>query len=446
MEIHKEQIDSLNARVRIDIHKKDYEEKVDTILRDYRKQANIPGFRKGQVPIGLIRKQYGKAVMLEEVNKLIQNNLFTFLDKEGVNFLGYPIPRQDHQVNWEQEDLSFEFELGLAPEFEVDLKFRKPIVQYDIKLDDKTVEERVQNILQQFGEAREKEEVGEKDEVYGLIYAEDLELNNDTYLIRMPQIDSKKAISALKGARSGDTVKIRTKGLFKETYQLASLLGIPVDQADKLNTEFSFTINEIKERIPAEMNQELFDRLFGEGKVQSEEEFRTKIREDIEATYNQQSDQKLMGDITEKLMDTIEFGLPSEFLVKWILNSAKEPMTEEQAREEYQRSERSIRYDLIESRIVKDHGLEVSPDELKRHALGYLMQQMAQSGYSTMHMNEEVLENYARQMLDNEENARQFQREILSKKLLQLFKEKSNLKKKQVSYDNFIKEAYASKK
>ncbi len=446
MEIHKEQIDSLNALVRIDIVKDDYQEKVDTILKDYRKSANIPGFRKGQVPLGLIRKQYGKSVTVEEVNKLIQNNLFTFLDKEGIKFLGYPIPRQDNHVNWEEENLSFEFELGLAPDFEVDLNFRKPIVQYQIKLDDKSVDERIENILLQFGEAKEKEEVGESDEIHGVVFAEDVQIEKESSALRMQTLDSKKAIQTLKGAKKEDTVKLKTKGLFKEKYQLASFLGLGPDEVEKLNAEVSFTINEIKERIPAEANQELFDRLFGEGNVKSEEEFREKIRQDIESTYAQQSDQKLLGDITDKLMDSIEFDLPSEFLVKWILNSAKEPMSEEQAREEYQKSEKGIRYDLIESRIVQDHGLEVSPEELENHAMGYLQQQMAQSGYAAMGMNDDFLKNYARQMLENQENAQQFNREILSKKMLELFKEKSNLKKKQVSYDNFIKEVYASKK
>lgn len=446
MQIHKEQVDALNARVRIEIQKDDYQEKVDTILKDYRRQANIPGFRKGQVPIGLIRKQYGKAVMVEEVNKLIQHNLFTFLDKEGINFLGYPIPRQDHNVNWEQDDLSFEFELGIAPEVNVDLTFKKPIVQYNIKVDDKSVDERVNNIRLQFGEVADKETVTENSEIHGTVFGEGLTVEKETSILRMDQLDSKKAIQQLRGSAKGETVKLKTKGLFKEKYQLASLLGLPMEEVEKLNTEISITIREIKERTPAEMNQEFFDRLFGPETVKSEEEFRSKIREDIEATYVQQSDQKLMGDITDKLMESIEFDLPADFLVRWIRNSSKEPLSEEEAREEYEKSEKSIRYDLIESRIVQDHNLEVSEEELMAQAMGYINQQMAQSGYAAMGLNEELLTNYARQMLENKENAQQFNREILSRKMLELFKEKSNLKKKSVSYENFIKEVYATKK
>ncbi|WP_350290390.1 trigger factor [uncultured Croceitalea sp.] len=439
MNITKEQIDDLNAVVKVAITKDDYQEKVDTILKDYRKQANIPGFRKGQVPMGLIKKQYGKAVLVDEVNKLLQDNLNKYLTEEKLDVLGNPLPKQQDGFDWDNDEFAFEFELGLAPDFKVNLKTKKAITQYKIVADKKMVDEQVERIQKQYGKLISKTEAGKTDEVSGVFKNEAEEIDNKT-TIELDKIKSKKAIDVLVGKKVGDVVSIKTKGLFKEDYLLPSALGITKEKAEKLNVEVSFTIEEINERESAELNQELFDKLFGEGNIKSEKELKARIKEDSEKQFEQQADQKLLNDITERLIDETKFELPTEFLKKWIQVSGENPLSEDEASEEYEKSEKGLRYQLIEGRIINENDLQVQFDELKEFAKGFIKSQMAQYGH--LSPTEEELENVATRVMGNQEEVKRMSEQLMSQKLLDLYKEKANLKVKEVSYDNFIKDAY----
>jgi len=440
MNITKEQIDDLNAVVKVAISKEDYQDKVDQILKDYRKQANIPGFRKGQVPMGLIKKQYGKAVLVDEVNKLLQDNLNKYLTEEKLDVLGNPLPKQQDNFDWENDNLAFEFELGLAPSFEVNLKTKKAVTQYKIVADKKMIDEQVERIQKQYGKLVSKTEVGKNDEVTGTFVNEAEDINNKT-TIEVSKLKAKKAIDSLLGKKVGDAVSISTKGLFKEDYLLSSALGISRDKADKLNTEVTFTIEEINEREPAKLDQELFDKLFGKDNVKSEKELKERIKEDSEKQFEQQSDQKLLNDITEKLIDETKFDLPAEFLRKWIQVSGEKMLSDDEAKEEFERSEKGLRYQLIEGKIIQENNLQVQFEELKEFAKGFIKSQMAQYGH--MDPKDEELEGIAARVLGNQDEVRRLSEQLMSQKLLDLYKEKANLKVKEVSYDDFIKEAYS---
>lgn len=440
MNITKEQIDDLNAVVKVAISKEDYQDKVEKILKDYRKQANIPGFRKGQVPMGLIKKQYGKAVLVDEVNKLLQDNLNKYLTEEKLDVLGNPLPKQQENFDWESDCLDFEFELGLAPNFDVQLKTKKAVTQYKIVADKKMIEEQVERIQKQYGKLVSKSEVEKKDEVTGTFSNEVEDIDHKT-TIEMDKVKGKKAIDTLLGKKVGDSVTLSTKGLFKEDYLLSSALGINRDKADKLDTNVTFTIEEINEREPAALDQDLFDKLFGKDKVTSEKELKDRIKEDSEKQFEQQSDQKLLNDITEKLIDETKFDLPAEFLKKWIQISGEKPLSEDEAKEEFERSEKGLRYQLIEGKIIQENNLQVQFDELKEFAKGFIKSQMAQYGH--MDPKDEELEGIAARVLGNQDEVRRLSEQLMSQKLLDLYKEKANLKVKEVSYDDFIKEAYS---
>jgi trigger factor len=440
MNITKEQIDDLNAVVKVAISKEDYQDKVEKILKDYRKQANIPGFRKGQVPMGLIKKQYGKAVLVDEVNKLLQDNLNKYLTEEKLDVLGNPLPKQQENFDWDNDNLDFEFELGLAPNFDVNLKTKKAVTQYKIVADKKMIDEQVERIQKQYGKLVSKDEVGKKDEVTGFFANEEEDIDHKT-TIEINNIKSKKAVDALVGKKVGDSVTLSTKGLFKEDYLLSSALGIARDKTDKLNIDVTFTIEEINEREPAKLDQELFDKLFGEGKVTSEKELKERIKEDSEKQFEQQSDQKLLNDITEKLIDDTKFELPAEFLKKWIQISGENVLSEDEAKEEYEKSEKGLRYQLIEGKIIQENNLQVQFDELKEFAKGFIKSQMAQYGH--MDPKEEELESIAGRVLGNQDEVKRLSEQLMSQKLLDLYKEKANLKVKEVTYDDFVKEAYS---
>jgi len=437
MNITKEQIDDLNAVVKVAITKEDYQDKVDTILKDYKKQANIPGFRKGQVPMGLIKKQYGKAVLVDEVNKLLQDNLNKYLTEEKLDVLGNPLPKQQDSFDWDQEELDFEFELGLAPSFEVPLKTKKAITHYKIVADKKMVTEQVERIQKQYGKLVSKDVVEKTNEVSGKFFNEAEEIDNQT-LLELDKLKSKKAIDSLVGKKVGDTVTLKTKGLVKEDHLLGSILGISKEKSEKLNIEVSFTITEINEREPAELNQELFDKLFGKDAVTSEKELRQRIVDDSEKQFKQQADQKLLNDVTEYFIENTKFDLPSGFLTKWIQVTGEKELTEEEATEEYQKSEKGLRYQLIEGKVINENNLQVQFDELKEFAKGFIKSQMAQFGQ--LDPQEEELDNIAARVLGNQDEVKRLSEQLMSQKLLNLYKEKANLKTKEVTYENFIKE------
>ena len=439
MNITKEQIDDLNAVVKVAITKDDYQDKVDSILSDYRKQANIPGFRKGHVPMGLIKKQYGKAVLVDEVNKLLQDNLNKYLTEEKLDVLGNPLPKQQDNFDWDQEQLDFEFELGLAPSFEVPLKTKKSLTLYKIVADKKMVDEQVLRMQKQYGKLVSKKEVGKDFEVLGTFKNEVEEIENKTTL-ELDKVKSKKALNSLLGKKIGDIITLKTKGLFKEDYLLSSVLGIPQEKAKGINIEVSFTIDEINEREPAKLDQELFDKLFGKDAITSAKELKDRIKEDSEKQFEQQSDQKLLNDITEYFIENTKFELPTEFLTKWIQMTGEEPLSDDQANEEYEKSEKGLRYQLIEGKIIKDNDIQIQFEELKEFAKGFIKSQMAQFGQ--LNPQEEELDTIAARVLGNQDEVKRLSEQLMSQKLINLYKEKVNLKTKEVTYENFVKEVY----
>jgi len=439
MNITKEQIDELNAVVKVAVTKDDYQDKVETILKDYRKQANIPGFRKGQVPMGLIKKQYGKAVLVDEVNKLIQDNLNKYLTEEKLDVLGNPLPKQRDNFNWDSDDFDFEFELGLAPSFEINLKAKKPIIHYTIVADDKMINEQIERIQKQYGKLINKNEVGAKDEVVGTFTNEAAEIENKA-TISLSELKDKKAITAFMGKKVGDTLSVNTKKLFKEDQDLARAMGVEIEAAKDLNVDVSFSIEEINEREPAALDQELFDKLFGPDVIKSKEELKAKIKEDSEQQFVQQTDQKLLNDVTEDFIDNTKFNLPANFLKKWIQLTGEKVLSDDEATAEYEKSEKGLRYQLIEGKIIQENNLQVQFDELKEFAKGFIKSQMAQFGQ--LNPAEEELDNIAARVLSNQDEVKRLSEQLMSQKLISLYKEKANLKTKEVTYENFVKEVY----
>lgn len=440
MDITKEQIDDLNAIVKVAITKDDYSDKVAKILNDYRRTANIPGFRKGHVPMGLVKKQYGKAVLVDEVNKLLQESLNKYLTEEKLDVLGNPLPKAQDDLDWDNEDFSFEFELGLAPEFNVELKTKKPITHYKLVADDKMVDEQIDSIAKQYGKLISQDEVSEDSEVTGTFTNEEEGIENKATL-SLDKIKGKRNLNKFIGAKVGDTLELKTKNLFEDDHDLMNSLKVDHDQAHDLEIDVNFTIEEANKREAAELNQELFDKLFGEGVVTSTEELRAKIKEDAEKQFVQQSDQQLLNDITEKLIEDTKFDLPAEFLKKWIQATGEDELSIEQAGEEYEKSEKGLRYQLIEGKIIKDNDVQIAYEELKDYAKKYVGMQMAQFGQTNP--DESVLEDIAGRVLSNQEEAKRLSEQLMSEKLINVYKEKANLKVKEMSFENFVKEVYS---
>lgn len=445
MNITRKDIDDLNAVLTVEIAKDDYAPKVDKILKDYRKNANIPGFRKGHVPMGMIKKQYGRAILVDEINKLIQDSIQNYLTDEKLDILGNPIPKNEEEINWESEDYTFEFDLGLTPKFEVDLK-KKETIHYKIVADDEMIDNQVKTIRKQYGKLISKDQVEEGDEITGTFTYEaeedsEIEAIDKTATFATSEIKNKTQLKKLIGAKAGDTLTLKTKGLFVDDHDNQKYLGVSHDQSHGLDIEVTLEITEVNKRELAEMNQELFDKLFGKGEVTSEEELRAKIKEDAEHQFEQQSDQKLLNDVIETLIENTEFDLPEEFLIRWISNAGETELTEEEAKAEYERSEKGLRYQLIEGNLRSENDLNATFEELKQYAKDMIRVQMAQFGQ--MNPAEEELESITARILSNRDEVERMTEQLHTNKMLRFFKENAKLKTKEVTFEKFAKEAYA---
>ena len=439
MNITRENIDELNAVVKVDIAKDDYAPKVEKILKDYRKNANVPGFRKGHVPMGMVKKQYGQAVLVDEVNKLLQENLNKYLTEEKLDVLGNPIPKEQENFDWNKDNYTFEFEVGLAPEFEVSLDLEKPVKKYNIVADDAMIDRQIENIQKQYGKLVSKDEVEEGDIVAGTFKNEEEGIENETS-IELEKIKGKRNLNKFVGAKVGDTITLKTKSLFEDDHDLIQHLKVEHDKAHDLDIEVAFTISEINKRELADLDQELFDKLFGEGKVKTVTELKEKIKEDAEKQFVQQSDQQLMNDVTEALIEKTEFDLPKEFLQKWIRTVGEKPLTEEEAVEEYENSEKGLRYQLIEGKIVKDNDIQVDFETLKNFAKDKIKEQMAQFGQ--MDPSDKELDDIAARILSNQDEVKRLSEQLVNEKLLNFYKENMKFDEKEVTYDEFVKEIY----
>ena len=440
MNITKKEVDSLNALLTVEITKEDYAQKVEKVLQNYRKNANIPGFRKGHIPMGMVKKQFGKAVLVEEVNKLLQENLHQYLTKEKLDILGNPLPSNEDKIDWNAENFSFQFEIGLAPQFKVDLQ-KKATTHYKIVADKEMIDNQVNTIRKQYGKLISKTVVSKGDEITGTFTAPENQINKKT-TFSTENIKGKKQLEALIGAKVGEVITLKTKGLFEDDNDLLKFLGVAPDKATKLDIEVTFTIEEINTREQAELNQELFDKLFGEGIVTSEKQLKEKIKEDAERQFAQQSDQKLLDDVINTLIDNTKFDLPEDFLKRWIKSTGESKLTIEEAKAEYERSEKGLRYQLIEGKLREENeSLQIKFEELKQYANDMIKMQMMQ--YGQMNPTDEQVEGITARIMGNEEEVKRLSEQLNTQKLLQFFKENAKLKVKEVTYKEFVKEAYA---
>lgn len=439
MNITKQDIDALNAIVKIEITASDYQEKVEKVLTNYRQKANIPGFRKGHVPMSFVTKQYGKSAMVEEVNRLLQENLNKFLTDEKLDILGNPLPKQQDRFSWDDADFNFEFELGLAPVFEIDLKPKKAITKYVIKATDKMVTEELQNMQERYGKLKMQTEADENSNLTGTFVNQEKEIEKKA-TFKVSKINGKGNLKLVSGAKVGDVITFNTKDLFTDNHDLMHILGVSHDEAHDLDIDVNFTVEEVSQTELAELNQEFFDKIFGEGAVASEKEFKAKLVEDIEKQFEQQTNQQLINAVTESLIENTKFDLPAEFLIKWISVSGEKPLTLEEAKAEYDKSEKGLRYQLIEGKLIKDNNLGISLEEVKDFAKVFIKMQMAQYGQSNPE--EKQLEDIANRILSNKDEAKRLSEQLLQQKLLDFFKANVNFNAKELSFDEFVKEVY----
>jgi trigger factor len=435
MNVTRKDIDALNAVLTVEVKQEEVAPQVEKVLNDYRKRANIPGFRKGNIPMSVVKKQYGQAVLVDEVNKALQSSLNEYLNKEKLDILGNPLPVPVDEMDWSAPIFSFDFELGLTPNVEVKLPNRKAVTRYEIQADDAFVNEQLERLQKQYGTITPTEEVSKETELtVGVVFEGSEENKSATFSV--DEIKSKRAISAFKKATLGDVVPLSTKGLFKEDHVLQRVMGKLPEKA----LELSLTLQERNNRGLAELDQEFFDKVFGKDAVKTATECKAKLKEDASGHFETQANQKFVNDMTESLIDNTKFSLPDAFLKKWMQTAGENPISAEEAEAEYEKSERGLRYQLIESKLIQDNNLQITREEIETFAKDLLQKQMVQFGRTDV--KEEELNDIAARILGNQEEVKRISDQLMSEKMRQLFLEKGNIKVKKVNYDTFIKEAY----
>jgi len=439
MDIKRVANSAVNEVIVMTIPQMDYKGQVAKRINEKMPLATVKGFRKGAVPKALVEKQYGAALKVEEVNKVVQLALQRYLETERLNLLGSPLPKLSENFSWDAEDLTFEFEIGLVPEFEINLEAKNDIVKYQIIADEKMLESQIAKIQKQYGKIISQTVVAEGNDVSGMFLNADTGIENRTTLEMADFADAEVAKSFI-GKNVGDVIVLSTKNLFTDDHKLMDYLAVAHDAVHGLDVEVTFTIDEVVAHEPAALNQELFDKLFGDGSVSSLEDLKSKIKTDAEKHFAQQAEQKLMADVQDFLIENTKFDLPDEFLIKWLQVNGEKKLSAEEAAIEYSRSEKGLRFQLIEGKALAQSNIQITFEDLKSFTTNNIRQQMAQ--YGNMSPTDEEVEGIVARVLSNQEEVKRLSDQVVADKMLQLFKEKANPSTKEVTYDQFVAAMY----
>ena len=439
MDIKRVATDAVNETIVMTVVHMDYKGQVAKRINEKMPLATVKGFRKGAVPKDLVEKQYGKAIKQEEVQKVVDLALERFVQSERLNLLGTPLPKVNENFSWDAEELVFEYEIGLVPDFTLDLEAKNNIVKYVVTADDKLIDGQVERIQKQFGTAIPQEAVAADSDITGTFTNEEKGINNAT-TIALDMFKVKATADKFIGKKVGDVVTVNTKDLFEDAHQLMDVMKIAHDDVHTIDVDVNFTIEAINGAKLAELNQELFDKLFGAGKVATLDELKLKIKEDAENQFAHQADQKLLADVTESLIENTKFDLPSEFLKKWLQTVGEKKLSPEEAEVEYARSERGLRYQLIEGKAMAESDIKITFEELKAFTSNDIKKRMAQYGQATP--SDEEIQTIVARVLSNQDEVKKLSSRVVADKLLDLFKEKAKPTIKEVTYEEFIAASY----
>lgn len=445
MNISRENIDAVNAILKVDIQKADYEKTVADQLKEYRQKAAIPGFRPGKAPAGLINRKYRIPVLVEEVNKILSKNLSEYLVGEKLNILGEPLPNEVKQksINWESdENFEFAFDIAMAPEINVVLDNKTEIKYYKIAVSEKMIDEQVEMAQSQLGQNLPDDEIKEKSSVRGNFVQLDENGNKtengikaENVLIAIDMIKDDEIKNSFIGKKKDDVVVFDPAKAFENRHEIKHMLKIKQEEADVLNSNFSFTITEILKFEKAELDEDLFKKLYGEETdIKTTEDFRNRIKEEIEANLVYSSNHKFAIDVHDKLIGQNNLELPEAFLKRWLIAINKE-LTVEQIENEFDAFISDLKWQLIKDVIIKENDLKVTAEEVQAFAI-----QMARSQYNQygiFDIPDEQLESFAKMILEKQEETERIYKKLFEDKVINVVKEKVTVAETEVSQEEF---------
>jgi len=445
MNVTRENIDNVNAVLKVSIEKADYEKNVNDQLKEYRQKAAIPGFRPGKVPAGLIKKRFGTAILVDEVNKLLSRKLSEYLVEEKLNILGEPLPNEEQQkaINWEtDESFEFAFDIALAPEINISLDKDNKINYYNIAVSDEMVNEQVENAARQLGQNIPDEVVKEDSSVRGDFVEVDENgeevaegIQTKDVVIAIDLIKNEEIKKELVGKKKDDVVVFDPVKAYENRHEVGHMLNISHEQAHELNSSFKFTINEVLKFEKAELNEDFFKKIYGENtEVKTEDDFRNKIKEDLASNLKYSSDHKFAIDTRDVLVEKAAVELPEAFLKRWLIAVNKE-LTVEQIDNEFDYFISDLKWQLIKDSIIKENELQVTVEETEDFA-----KQMARAQYNQygiFDIPDEQIESFSKIILEKPEEKERIYKKLFEDKVIEVVKDKVTLNESEISQEEF---------
>ena len=440
MDIQLEKNSSTEALIKIKLKEADYQPKLTEKLKSYSKKATIKGFRPGKVPLSLIEKMYGKSIMVEEINKILVDSLKEYIKENDVKIIGDPLPNNEKAqgIDWDtQKEFDFEYSIGLIDDFKYNLEFK--IDKYEIKVEKKVLDEALDKLKEQYGKMTNPEVSEDGDSIFGTLAQEASETSKDG-LIDIDKV-SKKLQKSFIGIKKDDVIKVDIQKLFDDEKDLVEVIGLSEEEVKALNGEFEFTVKNVNRVEPAEMNQEFFDKIFGEGKVKTEEEFIEEYTKTFEKNYDQESEYLLAHQIQEKILKDTEISIPEKFYKKWIL-ATNEGISEADLDKDFEHYVRDLKWTLIKNDIANDN------DDVKIEYVDTVnyTKKMFQAQFGGMELNDEMdknievmANNYLQQ--NNGENYMNVFNQLRSEKIMDVLKQKAEISVKKVTRKEFEKKA-----
>ena len=423
--------------ITLEISSQDYKDKVELILNDYKKKANVPGFRKGFVPLGMIKKQYELPVKVDEINKLVQSELSKYITENNLSILGNPIPSENDDIDWKKNDIILNFDVAHKPSFKLNYKLKKPIAHYQILADDLMIKNQIESYQSQYGKLISVSKIEDNVNVIGNFFSEELDFKKEANFLASQL--SKTTFKKFLKIKVGQEIKITPKEVFDDKDDLNKVTGLDENSLNKIN-EISFKLQELNKNQKAEANEDFFKKVYPNDSIKNLKDFKSKIKTDIEKQFINQSDQKFLNDVTEAVIDSSKINLPKDFLKRLMKLNSKESLNDEELEKEYLNSEKGIKYQLIEEKIINENDIKINIDTIKEFATNMIKNQMA--AYGQNNPDEKELNSILQRIMSNQDEVKRISNQIISEKLLLIYKEKVNKKIKKVSYEEYIEIAY----
>jgi trigger factor len=445
MKITQSKVKKMISTLTVEVSESDYIESVTNVLKKYRKDAVVPGFRKGKTPMSIIEKQYKTSIVVDEVNKMLQDNLYKHITDNKIRVLGSPLPKSSVEIDWVNNvDFVFEYEIGLAPEFDVKISSKDKLTYYNIKADTKLVDGYCNDIAKKYGKMSNPNESIDGDLVFCSI--NQLDVNGEVMIngisneatVSMDVIEDKKVKKKFIGLKSGDQLTLNVMSVFLNHSDLSAMLKITHDQLHALTSDsFEFTVKQINRLSPAEFNKELFDKVYSDGSVTNVKEFKQKVTEEAEKSFVVESDRMLKNDVVLYLVKKVKLEMPDEFLKRWLVQASEKPLTLEQVESDYHMYSKSLKWQLLENKILETNEVKVNNEDLLIFTKELVEKQMMQYGQASS--DEKQILDIAENILKNEDERKKISEQLFDEKTLSIYKKSFKLNEKSISYDDFVK-------